>query len=320
MTFPAAVFRAWRCDADGVHPLDGDISITGVPDGTFVWIEADHPTHEQLKPAITALGLRPDQAHQVVSASQRPQQDTYDDVHVVVLRALGYTEATSSVLPGTLTVIVSGRVLLAVRACQDDPLTPARAMMERDGQLRAYGVWGGVYAIATQLAAGYAQVADELAKDVTELERKVFARGHNDVIDQIYFLIREVLECRNGIEPMSLAVDDLLARRGLPATRLRELSRHVRWAATSVRDSEYLLSSILTAQQGQITMWQNADMRKISAWAAVIAVPTLVSSVYGMNFAHMPELSWRFGYPVTVGIMALICWTLYRAFKRNGWL
>ncbi|GAA0923642.1 hypothetical protein GCM10009560_23630 [Nonomuraea longicatena] len=102
--------------------------------------------------------------------------------------------------------------------------------------------------------------------------------------------------------------------------RLHDVERHLRWAHTSVRNSEYLLTTILGAHQSQIALWQNEDRRKISAWAAIIAVPTLVSGVYGMNFTHMPELRWPFGYPLAVAVMALACWVLYKAFRRNGWL
>lgn len=316
-------FSAWRCDADGLHPVREVSDPRDLPPGSFLWVETTSPGREDLRQVAERLGLHPRTVEDAAAERQHPRYDAFEALHVIVLRALTYTEATSSVESCDLSVVVTRRVLLAVRHGGNDPLSPARARLAREPGLLRSGPWAGVYAIAAEIVERHIDVADELSTDVSELERKVFAKGREDVIDQIYFLTREVLECGEAVEPMLLVSDEMLAapdHHGVPLPYLRDLSRHARWAHTSVQNSQYLLTSILDAHQGQITRWQNEDVRKISAWAAIIAVPTLVSGIYGMNFSHMPELGWAFGYPMALLVMAVLCWILYRAFRRNGWL
>jgi magnesium transporter len=305
--------RAWRCDATGVHELGALPADT--PSGSFLWVEAEDPTDAERSELADRLRLSPLTVGDV-TAVRRPAHTGPDEARVFVMRALSYAEHTSTVESGPIAVLLTPTALLSVRRCPQNPLPAARARLATDPTLSGGGPWAGLYTIVDQVDDGYVDVAAALAKDVTDLERRVFAKGREDLIDRIYYLIREVLQCREAVEPMLMVAEEVSAGR----PRLHDVERHLRWAHTSVRNSEYLLTTILSAHQSQIALWQNEDMRKISAWAAIIAVPTLVSGVYGMNFTHMPELRWPFGYPVAVAVMVLACWVLYKAFRRNGWL
>jgi magnesium transporter len=143
------------------------------------------------------------------------------------------------------------------------------------------------------------------------------------MVADIYALKRLVVEFRDAVHPIEPVAEDVLSARSgrhRSAAYLRRSTHQIKRVAASVKSSENLLNAILDAHLGQIAMWQNEDMRRISGWAATIAAPTLIAGVYGMNFTYMPELHWVIGYPLAVILMATACLLLYRGFRRNGWL
>jgi magnesium transporter len=182
-----------------------------------------------------------------------------------------------------------------------------------------------VHAIADQLVDEYVAVLDGLDVDVDEIETQVFSAARGSHAERIYRLKTEVQEFRWAVGPLPSELDELLAADVTPewaalADQFRDVrARSVR-AAEHVANLDELLNSALNAHLAQIAIQQNNDMRRISAWVAIVAAPTAMAGIYGMNFRFMPELEWRYGYFMTLAVMASVCALLYRLFKRSGWL
>jgi magnesium transporter len=168
-------------------------------------------------------------------------------------------------------------------------------------------------------------VAAAVEEDVDELEGSVFSPERTDDIGRLYQLKRELMQLRRAVSPLEIPLQKLADRQidVVPDT-MRSYFGDVLDHAIRVRDQvgsiDELLTSILQASLARTSLADNEDTRKISAWAAMIAVPTLITGLYGMNFNYMPELQWRYGYPLVVVVILIVCWLLYRGFKRNGWL
>ena len=194
-----------------------------------------------------------------------------------------------------------------------------------------------LHAVMERVVRDYTRIDEELERDVDQVEEQVFSPARSSDAERIYSLKREVLEVRRAAAPLVAPLERLVAggresgADGGSGTARPVLDRQSRFVLRDVLDNltrtvehvesyDRLLTDILNAHLAQVSVQQNDDMRKISAWAAIAAVPTLVAGVYGMNFQHMPELSWRFGYPGCVLAMTALCVGLHRSFKRSGWL
>jgi magnesium transporter len=171
--------------------------------------------------------------------------------------------------------------------------------------------------------AGEAARADDV--DIQDVEREVFSPDRSNPAERIYTLEREVLDFHTAVAPLSGVVDEVarghfeVVPEGLHEY-FRDVHDHLQRASGRIAGFRELLGSALHANLTQVSVRQNEDMRKISAWVAIIAVPTMIAGIYGMNFDHMPELRWRFGYPAVLLVILTICAVLYRRFKRSGWL
>ena len=182
-----------------------------------------------------------------------------------------------------------------------------------------------LYAVADHVVDDFVDVAGQVEEDVDELEASVFSDRRADDIGRLYQLKRELMSLRRAVAPLEVPLQKLSERQvdAVPEA-MRSYFRDVQDHAIRVRDQvsaqDELLTSILQESVARTTMADNEDMRKISAYAGIIAVPTAIAGIYGMNFEYMPELRWRFGYPAVLLIIAIVCVTLYRSFKRNGWL
>ncbi|WP_272254907.1 CorA family divalent cation transporter [Streptomyces xanthophaeus] len=182
----------------------------------------------------------------------------------------------------------------------------------------------GPHALAAAVETG--EAAAKVRAALNRLEDQVFSTSRVDHTEGIYWLKREVREFRDAVQPLVPVLQGLLGGPGdsrHPPKALpyfRDVADHLHRTDIEVRTLDELLNSVLDAQQARVGTWQNDDMRRISAWAAIFAIPTMVAGVYGMNFAHMPELGRTYGYPLALGLMALASGLLHRAFRRNGWL
>ena len=219
---------------------------------------------------------------------------------------------------------------ITVRHGGHGSLRALRRRLQDEPELLAKGPSSVLHTIADHVVDGYLAVADAMQVDIDDVENEVFAatgKGVSRGVDagRIYQLKREVLEFKRAVSPL-LRPMQLLSERPMRLVDpdiqkyFRDVADHLARVQEQVLGFDELLNSILQANLAQAAVAQNEDMRKITSWAAIIAVPTAVCGVYGMNFDHMPELHWRFGYPMVLGLIGTVCYTIHRTLKRNGWL
>ncbi|MGI8870724.1 MAG: magnesium and cobalt transport protein CorA [Mycobacteriales bacterium] len=297
----------------------------------FVWLGLHEPTVDQLDDISKEFDLHPLAIEDAVFAHQRPKLDRYDDMLFLVLKTVRYVEhealtSTSEIVEtGEVMVFAGASFAITVRHGEHGALARTRARLEHDSELLQHGPAAVLHAVADQVVDSYQLVSDEIERDVDEVETSVFSPRRTQDVDRIYQLKREVLELRRAVAPLRTALRSL-AERHLPLIppEIREYFRDVEDNQQRVTEQigsfDELLTSILQASLARVTVSDNEDMRKISAWVAIAAVPTSVCAIYGMNFTHMPELRWSWGYPTVMGLLLIACVLLYRGFRRNGWL
>ncbi|MFE6362298.1 magnesium and cobalt transport protein CorA [Streptomyces sp. NPDC057806] len=305
-------------------------------DGGFVWIGLHEPTEEEFAGIASEFGLHPLAVEDAVQAHQRPKLERYDDSLFTVFKTVHYVEhdeltATSEVVETGEVMCFTGRdFFITVRHGGQGSLRALRHRLQDDPELLAKGPSAVLHAIADHVVDGYIAVADSLQDDIDDVETDVFSPGRKGTprgtdAGRIYQLKREILEFKRAVSPL-LRPMQLLSERPMrlidPDIQkyFRDVADHLARVQEQVVGFDELLNSILQANLAQASVAQNEDMRKITSWAAIIAVPTMVCGVYGMNFDYMPELRWKFGYPLVLGITVMICFGIHRTLKRNGWL
>jgi len=300
--------------------------------GGFVWLGLHEPSADDFSDIAVKYGLHPLAVEDAVHAHQRPKLERYDDMLFMVLKTAGYVEhdeltATSQIVEvGEVMVFLGSNYVITVRHGKLSPLRDLRQRLEEQPDLLCLGPAAVLWGVADGIVDEYVVVADAVEDDVDEVEAQVFSpqRG-GDNVGRIYQLKRELLELRRAVTPLDTPMRTLADRpvKLIPdemRTYFRDVSDHVSRAAEQVLANDELVTSILQAELAKVQVRDNEDMRRISAWAAIIAVPTMVAGIYGMNFDYMPELNWTLGYPLVLLVMIVACTALYRGFKRNGWL
>ncbi|MFJ9897913.1 magnesium and cobalt transport protein CorA [Streptomyces sp. NPDC091280] len=322
---------------DGVRvPVGGDLvdaveRVRKKEDG-FVWLGLHEPTNEEFAGIAELFDLHPLAVEDAIEAHQRPKVERYGETLFAVFKTVCYVEhekltATSEVVDtGEIMVFVGAEFVITVRHGRHGSLGPLREELESNPRQLAKGPAAVLHAIADHVVDDYLSVTDSVQADIDQVETDVFAEnGARADPGRIYQLKRELLELKRAVVPLSGPLEALSTRPMRVVgpeiqAYFRDVSDHLLRAKEQIASFDELLNSILQAHLAQVTVAQNEDMRKITAWAAVIAVPTMVCGVYGMNFDHMPELHWRFGYPLVLGVISVACLALYRGFRRNGWL
>lgn len=290
----------------------------------FAWIGLYEPTSEEFAEVAEEFGLHELLVEDVLKAHQRAKIEWYDDVWFVVLKTAAYRHP-DAVLIGEIQFIIGRSFLISIRHGEATPLADVRRDMERDPQLLQLGAPAVVYAVADRIVDDYVAVIEELEVDVDQAEADVFSEHRVNPAERIYGLKRQVLELLRNVVPVGDVIEDLeradsvLVDPGLHHY-FRDVHDHLRRALGRLELVRDLLSDALNANLAQVSVRQNNDMRTISAWAALIAAPTMLAGVWGMNFQHMPELGWQAGYPLAIGSMLLAVLLLHRQFKRSGWL
>jgi magnesium transporter len=299
--------------------------------GGFVWLGLYEPTEDELTAISERYGLHPLAVEDAVYAHQRPKLEHYDDALFMVLKTARYVEheqltATSEVVDtGEVMVFLGANYVITVRHGEHSGLTELRARLEEQRDLLCLGPAAVLYAVADLVVDTFVEVANGVTEDVDELEASVFSPERTDDIGRLYQLKRELMALRKAVSPLEVPLQKLAERQidAVPEA-MRSYFRDVQDHAIRVREQvgglDELLSSILQASLARTTLADNEDMRKISAWAGIIAIPTAIAGIYGMNFEFMPELRWRYGYPLVLLLIVVACVSLYRGFKRNGWL
>lgn len=305
-------------------------------DGTsdFLWIGMKDPSTETFARVSEELGLHDLAVEDSVVGDQRPKIERYGDVYFVVLRPLRYVEATSDVESGELMLFVGPDHLTTVRRGEATPLAGLRSRLEADPDLLRRGPWGVFHAIVDLVVDTYLAIEDELQRDLEDIESRVFSDAEAVTSEEIYRLKREVLEFKRAALPLQRPLALLTGPSspiGDEELRLlfRDVGDHLSLVIDNTESQDRLLTDALSAHLAQVGVQQNQDMRKISAWAAIAILPTMISAIYGMNFEHMPELTAHvsvggrevyYGYPLVMLLMAGACGLLYRLFRRSGWL
>ncbi|GAA4305629.1 magnesium/cobalt transporter CorA [Actinomadura luteofluorescens] len=308
--------------------IEGDISDAfdlAREDGEcFLWIGLFEPDEDEFELVKDELNLHPLAAEDAVSAHQRPKMERYDDTLFVVLKTLAYIDKTSDIEVGEIMVFLGRDFVVTVRHGAGNPLGPVRERLEDSPDLLAHGATAVLYAVCDEVVDRYGVVAHEVEVDIIGLERAVFDPNARDVTADIYSLKREVLEFRSAEDPLVPVLQEIVKGRVAECGSTREYFRdvldHLLRVDGQVDSHNELLNSVLTAHLALLGKRQNEDMRKISAWAAIIAVPTAIAGIYGMNFDHMPELHWTIGYPLVIAVMAVVCVLLFRRLRKSGWL
>ncbi len=303
----------------------GDASRACRLDSSFVWLGLHEPTDEEFEAVSSEFGLHPLAVEDAIHAHQRPKLDVYDETLLVVLKPVRYIDRNEVVETGEIALFVNPEFLISVRHGDPSPLKQVRARLEREPKLAERGPGAVLYAITDRIVDDYEPVVEGLTVDVQEVEEQVFSLDRHNPAERIYYLEREVLDFRRAVEPLASAVERLATR---PFEVIddelrpyfRDIHDHMLRVNAQVQQFRELLATALGANLTQINVRQNEDMRRISAWVAILAVPTAVAGIYGMNFEHMPELKWEYGYPAVLLVITLVCITLYRRFRRAGWL
>ncbi len=323
MIVDCAHYRDGTRQHEGKLPLEVATSCV-VGDGDFVWLGLFEPTEAELRDVGERFGLHELALEDASEAHQRPKLEDYDDSYFLVLRPARYDDAKEEVEFGEIMLFVSSRYLIAVRLGEASQLGGVRKGLEQMPELLRLGPSAAVWAIVDRVVDDYEPVVAGIDDDITEVETEIFD-GHADSTERIYFLKREVIEFHNATAPLLVPLESL-ERGAFPGMDeqlrryFRDVADHARHTDDQVSAQRELLTSILQANAALLGVRQNEVVQTISAWAAIIAVPTFLASIWGMNFTHMPELDERWGYWVALAIMAAAVAGLYRFFRHIHWL
>lgn len=303
--------------------------------GGFVWVGLHEPSEREFGLVAEEFALHPLAVEDALKAHQRPKLEIYDDSLFMVLKPVVYEPHSDAVSTGEIMIFLGDAFVVTVRHGESDGLTAVRHRLEQEPEMLGQGPTSVLYAIADSTVDHYLDVAAELQADLEELEAEVFSPDRDrsrHTASRIYNFKRQITEFRRATGPLGPPMARLSGT-GVgvfsPAVPFvddkarpffRDVSDHLTRVNESVEGLDRLVSDILSAHLAQTSVQQNDDMRKISAWAAMAAVPTMIAGIYGMNFAHMPELRWTWSYPAVIVLMALLELLLYRLFKQRGWL
>lgn len=293
--------------------------------GGYLWISLMDPSHDEVQAVAGTFDLDPLLVDDAVSRQQRAKLESDGASLFVLLKVLAWIDSTSDVETGQVGCFIAPDFVISIWHGDGRDVDAARTRLAENRDLAAVGPMAVFWAIADLAIDQYLEVGDAIQSDVEEIEQQVFSSRPADAATRIYRLNRENIEMRRAVRP--LVPEAMRLARGedpsIPEPLrpyFRDIGDHILRANDIVDGFDSVLMTMLMASTARQDLLQNADMRKISAWAAIIAVPTAIAGIYGMNFEDMPELHWALGYPITLALMATICLLLYRGFKKSGWL
>ncbi len=324
MIVDCAVYEDGRRRAGGLE-LDDACDACRSDGSAWVWIGLLEPGPDEFDSVAREFELHELAVEDAIKAHQRPKLEAYRDTMFLVLKTARYIDETEAIETGQIMLFVGRSFIISVRHGPMTDLHPVRLQIEGRPDLLKCGPGAVLHAIVDKVVDDYGPVLGGIEDDIEELEDEIFSPARTNPTERIYKLKREVLEMHRAtaplIEPLEALAD---GRFEIVHDNLRDYFRdvydHIERANDAVEGHRELLNGILGANLAQVSVHQNDDMRKITAWAAIAVVPTVVGAIYGMNFKHMPELSLEFGYPAALLGMLVICVGLYRYFKKVGWL
>ncbi|MEJ7876135.1 MAG: magnesium/cobalt transporter CorA [Solirubrobacterales bacterium] len=316
--------------ADGRRQHEGPIEFDEAADrcgkgaSSFAWVGLKEPSRQELERVGKAFGLHELALEDAMNAHQRPKLEDYGGSLFIVLRTARYDDAKEEVEFGEIHLFVGSDYIVVVRHGEASELAPARKRLEEQEGLLESGPGAVVWSIIDKVVDDYAPVVAGIDNDIEEVEEEIFGR-RADSTERIYFLKREVIQFHRAVSPLLGPLDGLQhgAQPGVNdelRRYFRDVHDHARRVEEQVSGQRELLTSILEANLALLGVKQNEVIRGISAWAAIIAVPTFLASIWGMNFDHMPELAESWGYPTALVLMVVAVAGLYTFFKRIEWL
>jgi magnesium transporter len=334
-----AVYAAGRRIATPGSPAESHEWLTEGFDDRMVWLGLYRPDPGALGELAEQYELPELAVEDAIKAHQRPKFERYGDTLFVVLKAARYLDAAEEVDFGELHLFLGRNFVITVRHSESPDLSRVRRRLESDPDLLARGSEAVLYAILDAVVDGYAPVVAGLENDIDEIEVEVF-RGDPQVSRRIYELSQEVVDFQRAAQPLTgilAAITAGFEKYGVDEelrSYLRDVADHVTSITERVEGFRLQLRDILTVNATLVAQRQNEEIReltetsiaqgeevkKISAWAAILFAPTLVGTVYGMNFDTMPELHWQLGYPFALVSMLVVSLVLYGVFKRRDWI
>lgn len=296
----------------------------------FVWVGFHEPDDSEMLAVAETFGLHPLAVEDAVHAHQRPKLENYGDYLFLVVKTMKFVEHASTgaaqiVAGGEIMMFLGADFIITVRHGDHSGLATLRAGLEADPEKLARGPAMVMHAITDRVVDEYLAVVGEVEEDIDEMETAVFSPRNTPDTEDIYLLKREILKLRRAVNPLAVPLRTLstAANPLVPAgidEYFRDIADHLTQVTERIAAFDEMLTTLVAAALAEITTRQNEDMRKISAWAAIALVPTAIAGIYGMNFEHMPELSWSFGYPMAIALIVVICVLLYRVLRKRGWL
>lgn len=294
-------------------------------DGDFVWVGLHDPAADELNHVAEIFSLHPLAVEDALKAHQRPKLERYDRGLFLVLKTLWYVDEEDAVETGEISLFVGRNFIVSVRHGEGVELHQARLDLEQRSTVLGHGPSAVVYAICDHVVDEYEVVANSLMEDVDEVEASVFSTERSEDSQRIYVLKRELSEVRRAVNPLREPMERF-AGGSVPfvtpeaAPFFRDVTDHVVRVSETIEGLDSLLSSAFDAHLARISVQQNEDTRRISAWVAIVAVGTLIAGNYGQNFVNIPELHWHYGYYYSLGLMLTLSVGLYLYFKKSGWL
>ncbi|MEV7396339.1 magnesium/cobalt transporter CorA [Aeromicrobium sp. NPDC092404] len=319
MIIDSAVYRDGIRESTKDDKESLDAALAGLGEDDFLWIGIGNPTADEMHRVAASLQLHPLAVEDALEAHQRPKVERYEDHLFMSIRTVTYSD--DDITTHEVNIFLGKNFLLTVRH-GGPTLKEARRAAEQMIEPLSHGPTAALYAVVDKIVDHYEEVAAELEIDVQEVETSVFSTERSNDSTRIYRLKRETLEFRRAVTPLKEPIMRF-AQGTMPEDSrpyFRDIGDHLARAAEAIDAIDHLLDNALQAHLAQLSVQQNEDMRKLTAGATIFAVPTAIAGIYGMNFEHMPELTWTYGYPLCLALIGGLCTYIYRRFKRSGWL
>ncbi|HEY4581785.1 MAG TPA: magnesium/cobalt transporter CorA [Lysobacter sp.] len=309
-----------RVDID----LERISDVLAVDDGSFVWVGLYEPGAAVLATLQEEFGLHPLAVEDAQNAHQRPKFEGYGDSMFIAVHTASASDGT--IRFGETHIFVGPRYIVTVRHGASASYAPARARLERERAMLLHGPGAALYAVLDLIVDNFMPIVDEYDRLLGELEKDIFAAEfRKGTIERLYWLKRDLTELRMAVAPLQDIVSHL-ARAPSPLVDaaiqpyLRDVLDHAIRIDSSTETLREMLTAAMSVNLSLVTVQQGEIVKRLGAWASLLAAPTLVASWYGMNFEHMPELHGRWSYFALIGAMAAVCGLLYWKFKKARWL
>jgi magnesium transporter len=326
MIVDCALYTGGKRHPDELH-IDHALESCRSGDDTFVWIGLHEPTQDEFDRVTSELELHPLAVEDAIKAHQRSKLERYGDSLFMVFKTARYDDDAELIEFSEIQLFAGERFVITVRHGLASALAPVRHELEGDPERMALGPIAVVHAILDRVVDDYRPVLDGLDHDIGEIEAQVFSPERTNPAERIYKLKRQVLDLYRNVEPLIEPLERLQTGKhpfGASDVELgpyfRDIHDHLRREVARIEIQRELLSEVLNVNLTHLSVKQNEDMRRISGWVAIAAVPTVLAALWGMNFDHMPELEEWWGYPAALVIMATSALLLFRWLRSRRWI